>query len=90
MTVLHPYWFQFEPIPTPTPLNLGCGVTAHSFEDALALLTESVLNQGPYRFDPPPKIMKVVEDVDVSQLDQNEVIPNMGLVVDRGVWFPRR
>jgi hypothetical protein len=31
----------------------------------------------------------VVPDVDIRTLDQAHVIPNMGPVVFRGVWFPR-
>ncbi|MCW2926654.1 MAG: hypothetical protein JWM86_622, partial [Thermoleophilia bacterium] len=31
---------------------------------------------------------EVTEDVDVRDLDQGHVIPNMGVVVWRGVWYP--
>jgi len=90
MSLLRRYWFEFEPLSKPSPLNLGCGVTAYSYEDAVALMGELVFNQPPFSEDPPPKIVRVLEDVDVSKLDQGHVIPNMGLVVDRGVWFPKR
>ena len=36
---------------------------------------------------PPPPIRRVVEDVDIKQLDQGHVIPNMDPPVWRGVWF---
>jgi hypothetical protein len=31
---------------------------------------------------------EVIEDIDISLLDQNHVIPNMGVVTFKGVWFP--
>ncbi len=31
----------------------------------------------------------VVDNVDIRSLDQNHVIPNMGVVVNHGVWFPK-
>jgi hypothetical protein len=46
MTLLRRYWFEFEPIPRPNPLNLGCGVTAYGYEDAITLMTELVFNQS--------------------------------------------
>jgi len=32
----------------------------------------------------------IVPDVDIRTLDQNHVVPNMGVVTSRGVWYPRR
>jgi hypothetical protein len=40
------------------------------------------------RGEPLPTISRIVPDMDVSTLDQNHVIPNMGVVVWRGIWFP--
>jgi hypothetical protein len=57
-------------------------VTAYSYEDALSLLKEKVFEGTE------PPIIDVVPDVDISELDQNHVIPNMGVPVWRGVWFP--
>jgi hypothetical protein len=36
-----------------------------------------------------PPVTKFIEDVDITTLDQNHVVPNMGIVVIRGIWFPR-
>lgn len=72
------YWF-------PLVKGLGFGVTAHSVGDALDLLSASGYIAG-RDFDP----SAVVENVAVSALDQNHVVPNMGPVVVRGVWFPLR
>lgn len=83
MTRLRRYWFVFETFASPTPLNLGCGVTAYDFQDAVTLLAERVFPDRKL-----PTIVEHFEDVDVSTLDHKHVLPNMGIVTDRGVWFP--
>jgi hypothetical protein len=35
-----------------------------------------------------PKIIEIQEDVDVSKLDPKHVVPNIGSVTIRGIWFP--
>jgi hypothetical protein len=84
MGLLRRYWFAFKAFPHPTALNLGCGVTAYSYEDALHLLRERVFPASDL-----PEIVDFKVDVDVTRLDSNHVVPNLGLVVDRGVWFPQ-
>jgi hypothetical protein len=32
--------------------------------------------------------IEVIEDIDVQLLDKGHVVPNMGPVVFKGVWFP--
>ncbi len=66
----------------PTVLNMGCGVTAHDYDDAIDLLRERVFGGRA------PDVIAFEEEVDVSKLDKNHVIPNMGSVVVRGIWFP--
>lgn len=83
-TLLHRYWFKFEPLGRPTVLNLGCGVTAYSREDAETLVREQV-----FKDEEMPRVSSVVEDVDVRTLDQKHIAPNMGDVSLRGVWFPQ-
>jgi hypothetical protein len=62
---------------------LGFGVTAHSLEDAEALLAAAgYVAQRDYE----PSL--VVEDVDIRGLDQDHVVPNMGPPAIRGVWYP--
>ena len=51
---------------------------------------ESIVSADPTVMSFKPMFRECVEDVDVSQLDQGHVIPNMGIVVDRGIWFPKR
>jgi hypothetical protein len=84
---LHRYWFRFDVAlgdPHPPGTLLGCGVSAYNYDDALSILREHVFKGAPL-----PRVVDAVEDVDVSELDAGEVLPNMGSPVERGVWFPR-
>lgn len=78
-------WFEFggprEGLPPGT--WIGCGVTGVDREDA-----ERLLSEGPFGGAELPAIERIVEDVDVSQLDTGHVLPNMGDPTLRGVWFP--
>jgi hypothetical protein len=81
---LRQFWFTFEPMPTPAAINLGCGVTAFSREDALALLRERVFGANGV-----PPVVEVIDDITRTALDQKHVVPNLGKVEERGVWFPQ-
>lgn len=87
MQLLKKYWFKFE-IPTnsdyPLGLLAGCGVTAYSYDDALKLIETHI-----FKDRPTPPIQDFVENVDVSTLDKNHIIPNMEPPLSRGIWFPR-
>lgn len=85
------FWFEFEISDAELRnhrhyggLTLGCGVTAYNYDDALI-----VLQQGLFRDEPIPTIKRVVENVDVSTLDANHVLPNIGVPIWRGIWYPR-
>ncbi len=84
MKLLKRYWFHFEKFANPTPLNLGCGVTANNYDDARDLLRERVFAGKEL-----PNIVGCTEDVDVSSLDHKHVLPNIGRVTVRGIWFPQ-
>ena len=58
------------------------GVTARSLEDALWLLEE----RGYFFHKSGP--VDVRENITVTELDQNHVVPNMGPIVFRGIWYP--
>ena len=80
---LHRYWFKFDLTmqdPHPLGILLGCGLTAWQVEDARRLLSERVF--GAQRL---PKVVSVLEDVDIASLDQRHVLPNMGDPSRRGV-----
>jgi hypothetical protein len=74
---LRRFWFA-------VPGTYGFGVTASSRAEAEALAREAATRLG-QRFEP----TKIIEDVDIRDLDQGHVIPNMGPPNFRGVWFPR-
>jgi len=81
---LHRYWLRFDdPRRDMFGLGLGCGVTAFTLDDAVALLEQQVF-RGPLPF----RIKESTEDVDVQTLDQGHVIPNMLPPHGRGIWFP--
>jgi hypothetical protein len=74
---LHSYWITFaEGSHTPSSV----GVTAWSFEDACHLLNA----YGYYPGEP----VAVREDVAVGDLDQRVVVPNIGPILERGIWYP--
>ena len=83
---LHRFWFRFDGDMSslPTGTVLGCGVTAVDRADAEQLVRSAVFGG-----DSLPPVVDVVEDVDVRELDQGHVVPNMGDPSVRGVWFPR-
>jgi hypothetical protein len=83
MKLLHRFWFTFSSPPEFSPLGLGCGITAYSYADAIEIL-EKLVFAGRLM----PKIESGIEDVDIQLLDGDHVLPNMGLVTERGVWFP--
>jgi hypothetical protein len=84
--MLHRYWFIFEGSARSLPagLGMGCGVTAATRDEAANLIKNGLLGGN----DLPP-VARVVEDVDVSTLDPNHVLPNAGPSNVRGIWFPR-
>jgi hypothetical protein len=84
MNLLKHFWFRFEKFEKPTPLNLGCGVTAYDHDDATNLLQERV-----FAGKEPKKILECIENIDVSTLDKKHVLPNMGSIAIRGIWFPQ-
>lgn len=82
------YWIEFEidldDWGSPNSLlRAGCGVTGVNLDDCLCLIQQQILNGAEL-----PPMKRVIEDVDISTLDSNHVIPNMGLVIKRGIWFP--
>jgi hypothetical protein len=82
--VLRRYWFLFDRGDQGVPLvaRFGCGVTAWTKEDAMSILQHRVLDGR----DVPQHT--IIEDVDVSALDANHVLPNMAPPSVRGIWYP--
>jgi hypothetical protein len=82
---LRRYLIEFERADEVLPpgTGLGVGVTAIDREDALRLLRDRVFGGAL------PAVARLVEDVDVSMLDEGHVLPNMEPPTRRGIWFPR-
>jgi hypothetical protein len=73
--MLRPYWIK-----TDKPLGIGYGITARSEQDAQVLLRLVV---------PSDYAIISIEPVrDAASLDQGHVIPNMGNMLRRGIWYP--
>jgi len=75
-----PYWIRIVPLPSPSALNLGIGVTARSEDDARALIAAA--------FGDVAEITDLTPVRSVDDLDQRHVVPNMGNILMRGIWFP--
>ncbi|HEY4239024.1 MAG TPA: hypothetical protein VGM88_04380 [Kofleriaceae bacterium] len=73
------YWISY---PEDWGFPMGQGVTAYSTDDAFRLLEA----QG---YDFHLRARRVdVKVVTFDDLDDRHVVPNMGPIVVRGVWFP--
>lgn len=81
------YWFILYPDDPYCAGNIG--VTANSKAEAINLAIESL---GKMRLSNYIENLnehtECIENIDVRLLDQNHVIPNMGVVVWKGVWWP--
>ena len=73
------FWFEFE---GGQPRRIG--VTALTRDDAEFLISTKVLKGGPIAHP-----VVVIENVDVSKIDSNHVLPNIEPPDVRGIWFPR-
>lgn len=81
------FWITFDAAsdtPVPPRMRLGVGVAAESEQAAVALLRDELVPAGG---DLPP-VREIVADVDVSTLDEQHVLRNIGVVTWRGIWWP--
>ena len=78
------YWFEMDWGPEPVIENRYFEVTAWTLEDAVFLLETIIFKSGKL---PCPK--RVTNNIDVSKLDANHVLPNMGVCTIRGIWYPQ-
>jgi len=80
------YWFKFAGkhySELPFGIIMGCGVTAINYEDAINIIREKVFQGGEL-----PQIITLIEDIDISLLEENHVRLNIGNIFPRGIWFP--
>ena len=78
---LETYWISF---PQDRNLPIGIGVTAYSEEDAFSLIQE----QGFDQWYADAVEVCVTTGVTISDLDQSKIVPNIGPMQLRGVWYP--
>lgn len=86
-SVMTRYWITFVNPKNDKATNWvgsGVGVTAPSLEAALKIIERQM-----FADEQMPKVLNCIEDVDVSTLDAHHVLPNMGLSVSHGIWFPQ-
>lgn len=85
--MLKRYWLIFFP---DNKYGLGnFGVTAFSSEQAKSLAKEVITDMGwTHISEKAIEKTEVIENIDVRELDENHVRPNMGVVSRLGVWFP--
>ena len=81
---LNRYWFIFKCPPDCHPLNMGCGVTAYNYDDAITIIDKEIFSVCQSL-----EVDYCKKDIDISSLDKNHIIPNMEPVVWRGIWFPK-
>lgn len=63
--------------------GFGIGVTAYNIDDAKALIRTRVFKRDL------PEIQTIVENIRYDDLEENHVRPNMGAMINRGIWFPK-
>jgi hypothetical protein len=84
MNILIRFWFKFEHSSAlPLSFKLGCGVTAYSYDDALILLREKVFQRNEEIV-----IVECIENIDLTHLDPNHILPNILPPNFRGIWYP--
>jgi hypothetical protein len=88
-TCLKRYWFEFD-FPKPRlshdayiPACGCCGITAFDYNDALIIMRRFMLLENEK-----PIFSRVIENIDVSTIEDMHIIPNLGVPVWRGVWYP--
>lgn len=79
------YWFEFKRTDDTIlhGVQIGCGVTAINYSDALQILITKLFKDTAI-----PEIINCIENVDIRNLDQAHVIPNMWAPGERGIWYP--
>jgi hypothetical protein len=81
MKILTRYWIELENQET---IWNRFGVTAFSIDDAMAMIMTKALKTTER-----PEAKTIIEDVDIRELEQNHVAPNIGAPTIRGIWFPK-
>ncbi|MDB5276090.1 MAG: hypothetical protein JWR61_1045 [Ferruginibacter sp.] len=85
---LRRYWFITFPDNPYGPQNIG--VSAYTKEEAKLLIRQLSLRDAYMALISASlnDTTKVIEDIDIRLLDQGNVIPNMGVVTFKRIWYP--
>ena len=85
--MLKRYWLVTYPTNWNGPKNFG--VTAFSIDHAKFLVVDEIKRLGWTHLTENEIIQaESIENIDIRELDQNHVIPNIGVVSRQGVWYP--
>lgn len=85
--MLKRYWFILYPENQFGPRNIG--VTAYSRHEARLLIVDALARiNWSHITNSLMENAEIIENIDIRLLDQNHVIPNIGVVTFKGVWFP--
>lgn len=84
--MLKTYWIITCPDNKFGPQNFGA--TAFTEMHARALLRNELPRQGLNISENEIDKAEVIENIDIRELDQNHIMPNMGVVNRLGIWFP--
>ena len=61
----------------------GVGVTGNDLDECFDVVQKRIFGKAAM-----PAVLKVVQDIDVSTLDQDRVLPNIEPPIWRGIRFP--
>ena len=78
--LLTKYWIEFDSLDSSWR---SVGITAYTEEDAINIIKEYLKN------DTLPEIIDLQSNINLNELDQNHVIPNMSEPYFRGIWYPK-
>ena len=85
--MLKRYWIILYPEDKYGPRNIG--VTAFSKDDAKLIIKANLENLA---YNELVKSInddtEFIENIDIRLLDKGHVIPNMGVVTFKGIWYP--
>lgn len=79
------YWFEFDIDTSPEArITPRVGVTGLSADDARSIMSQKLFGGATL-----PPIRRMVEDVDIRDLDAKHVVNQMAPPNRRGIWYPR-
>jgi hypothetical protein len=86
--MLKRYWFIVYPQDKYGVRNIG--VTAYTLTEARQIINNTFAKLNWMQISEVEiENAEVIENINIELLDTNHVIPNMGVVTFKGVWFPR-